>query len=62
MIIKASLPAPVLILLVLLLSFSFSSVTQADDDLVPPNSSKQKLAYIVLDLRIPFWKIMGSGV
>jgi len=60
--IKASLPAQVLILLVLLLSLSFNSVTQADDSLVPPNISKQKLAYIVSDLRIPFWKIMGSGV
>jgi len=63
--IKTSLAAPLLSLLLLIVSLSFNEETKASDSplqLVTPEQSDKRLAYIVSDIRIPFWKTMGKGV
>lgn len=50
-----------LIKITLLILF-FTSLTLFGADEIRPIASKKKIAYIVSDIRIPFWEIMSRGI
>lgn len=55
----------ILLLLTVLFAICLNSIVVANDSIAVPdtnNKLSQKIVYIVSDIRIPFWSIMGAGI